>query len=180
LLALARAGQAAALPQALRRHQQALALQRRLHRGPSDAVARALNNLAGVRDLQGRGAAAARLYAASLKIWRAILPPGDARLAYGALNTGAMMLESGVADRAEPLLREALEIREAAFAAQPQHPDRRLAADWLISCLLRRAQAGENRGLREMQARQLCDRYGFDFDERQKFAARYPYTPPAP
>ena len=180
LLDLARAGRAEVLPQAARRYQQALALWRRLAGRQSDAAAHLLNNLGTVRDAQGRIAAAARLYRASLTIMRAILSPDDARLAYGALNTGAAMLTSGAADCAEPLLREALEIREAAFAAQPQHPERRNAAGWLISCLLRRAQAGENRGLREMQARQLCDRYGFDFDKAQKIAAQYPYTPAPP
>ena len=142
-------------------------------------MALTLNNLGTVRDAQGRGAAAARLYAASLAIRRAILAPDDARLAYGAMNTGAAMLESGGADRAEALLREALEIREKVLAAQPRHPNRLLAAGWLISCLLVRARAGENRGLREMQARLLCDRYGFDFDDQQRQVPQYPYTPPA-
>ena len=180
LLDLARDGRADLLPRAARRFQQALALRRRLAGRRSDPVATALNNLGLVRAAQGRGAAAARLYAASLSIWRAVLAPDDARLAYGAMNAGAAWLESGAADRAEALLREALEIREKALAAQPRHPERVLAADWLIACLMVRARAGENRGLREMQARLLCDRYGFDFEERQAKASHNPYTPPAP
>ncbi len=179
LLALARAGQTDLLPRAARRYQQALALRRRLFGRRSDAVAGTLNNLGGVRDAQGRVPAAARLFAASLAIRRVVVPPGDARIAYAAMNTGAMLLKSGAADRAEALLVEALDNWEAAYAAQLQHPERRSAADWLISCLLVRAAAGENRGLREMQAKQLCDRYTFDFADWQRQATRYPYTPPA-
>ena len=75
------------------------------------------------------------------------------------------------------LEREALEIWEIAYAAQRRHPVRLEAAATLIMCLVSRAQAGENWGYREMQARQLCDRYGFDFDERQATASQYPRTP---
>ena len=82
-----------------------------------------------VRRTQGRGAAAARLYAASLSINREVLPPGDARIATGAMNTGAAWLEAGRADAAEPLLQEALETLRAAFEAEPDHP----------TCALRRA-----------------------------------------
>jgi Tetratricopeptide repeat len=178
LFYLAGAGRPDLLPKALRRFQQALALNRRLATGPSDAVARTLNNLAAVRWEQGRAAAAERLTKAQLRIWRTILAPEDARLSYGLLNAGIAMLKNRAAHKAEPLLREALDIREAVYAAQPQHPERRASARWLIDCLLRRAQAGENRGVRAMQARQLCDRYGFDFDECQRTAARYPYAPP--
>ena len=110
---------------------------------PPEHLAATLNNLSAERNLQGPGAAAARLFVISLRILRAVLPSGDARIAYGALNTGAAWLQSGAAGTAEPLLREALEIREAVFAAQPQHPDRRAAAQWLIACLLVRA--GQNR-----------------------------------
>ncbi len=180
LIDLARVGRSDSLLKAQRRFQQALALLRRLGTEFSDDLVQALSNLSVVRDMQGRGAAAARLSAVSLKICRAILPQDDYLLAYCALNTGVGMLKSGAADRAEPLLRESLEIRKFVYAAQPQHRERRDAAGWLILSLLRRAQAGENRGLREMQARQLCDRYGFNFDERQTRAAQYPYTPPAP
>ena len=176
LLEQGRTGQAARLNQAARRYQQALALWRRLL-GRGDAVAKALNNLGAMREAQGRGAAAARLFAMSLKMWRAVLPPGDARLTTGLQNTGAMWGKTGRMDMAEHLLREALEVRQEAYAGQPQHPDTREAAEGLILCLLRRAAAGENRGLREMEARQLCERYGFEFEGMKVSAMRYPYVP---
>lgn len=172
------AGQAGAFVLAARQHQQALVLRRRLF-GRGEPTARTLNNLGTVRFAQGRGAAAARLYGASLTINRAVLPPGDARLGYGLMNTGAMWLKAGRADLAEPLLREALALWQGVYAGQPQHPDTRDAADWLILCLLRRAAAGENRGKREMEARQMCDRYGFDFEARKVTAIQYPYAPRA-
>lgn len=178
LFAQGRAGLAVALPQAAKQYQKALALRRRLF-GRGYAVAEALNNLGTVRDAQGRGAAAARLYGAGLKIWRAVLPPRDARLGYGLVNTGSGWLQAGRADLAEPLLREALELWQAVFAGQPQHPNTRKAADWLILCLLRRAAAGENRGLREMEARQLCERYGIDLETQRRLGMQYPYAPGA-
>ena len=176
LLAQGRAGQAGAFAQAVKQHQQALVLQRRLF-GRSEAVAGALNNLGVVRSAQGRGAAAARLQGASLKIWRAVLPLGDARLGYGLMNTGAGWLKAGRADLAEPLLREALDLWQKEYAKQPQHPETRHAAGWLISCLLRRAAAGENRGRREMEARGLCAQYGFEFEAEKVTAMQYPYAP---
>ena len=100
-------------------------------------------------------------------------------MGYGLMNTGAMWLKAGRADLAEPLLREALALWQGVYAGQPQHPDTRDAADWLILCLLRRAAAGENRGKREMEARQMCDRYGFDFEARKVTAIQYPYAPRA-
>lgn len=90
------------------------------------------------------------------------------------MNTGSTWLKSRRPDLAEPLLREALEILEAVFAAQPLHPRRRDAAAWLIACLLVRARAGVNRGLREAEAKMLCARYGFDFDEMQANARQFP------
>jgi hypothetical protein len=119
----------------------------------------------------------ARLFDASLAIRRAVLPEGDTRLATGAMNVGSNWLEAGRADLAEPLLAEALEIRRAAFVEEPQHPELRLAAGWLIRCLLVRAAAGENAGLREMQARQLAEEFGFDWETEQAKARNYDYTP---
>lgn len=169
-------GRAGDLAQAAKRHQQALALRRRLF-GRGDAVAATLNNLGAVRYAQGRYAAAARLQGASLRIYRKVLPLEDARLGYPLMNTGAMWLEAGRADLAEPLLRQALILWQKVFAMQPQHPDTRNAAGWLISCLLRRAAVGENRGLREMEARQLCERYGFELEGMKVMAMQYPYVP---
>ena len=171
-----RAGQTGALEQAARRYQQALVLRRRLF-GRGYAVAETLNGLGLVRDLQRRKAAAARLQAASLKIMRAVLPPGDARLGYGLLSMGAGLLEVGHAYMAEPLLREGLELWQRVYTGQPQHPETRGAAGWLISCLLRRAAAGENRGLREMETRGLCAQYGFELEEKKVQAMQYPYAP---
>jgi tetratricopeptide (TPR) repeat protein len=171
-----KAGDGAALDLALRHVQRAVRL-RRVISGRSEGMALALNNLAGVRDAQGRGAAAARLYGISLKIQRAVLPPRDARLGYGLLNAGSTLLQAGQADLAESPLRDALDLWEEHYAAQAQHSERRGAADWLIVCLLRRAAAGENRGEREEQARQLCDRYGYSFADRTRHAMQYPYTP---
>ena len=121
LLAQGRAGQVGTLAQAARRYQQALVLRRRLF-GQDDAVAEALNDLGTVRLVQRRTAAAARLYAAALKIWRAVLPPGDARLGLGLLNRGSGWLQAGQADLAEPFLREALELWQGVYARQPKHP----------------------------------------------------------
>jgi tetratricopeptide (TPR) repeat protein len=178
LMRQARAGKPEVLALAARRAQKALALRRHLL-GRGEALAQSLNNMGAVRNLQDRAAAASRLYAASLRINRAVLPPGDARLGYGLMNTGASRLRGGQADLAEPLLREALELRQQVYAGQPQHPEARGAARWLILCLLQRAAAGENRGLREMEARGLCERYGFEFDEMKVEAMRYPYVPVA-
>ena len=177
LLEMAESGDAAQLPEAVRASQQALALRRRLFGRQSDLVAFSLNNLGGARKLQGRAAAAVRLFEISLKILRAVLPEGDTRLATAAMNVGSNWLEAGRADLAEPLLAEALEIRRAAFVEEPQHPELRLAADWLIRCLLVRAAAGENVGLREMQARQLAEEFGIDWAERQAEARQLNYTP---
>lgn len=105
----------------------------------SKPVALTLHNLGAVRRDEGSRAAAARLQAAALRILRAALPSGDARLATVAMNTGSDWLEAGAADRAEPLLAEALEIFDEVHAEQPRHPERREAAQWLAACLLARA-----------------------------------------
>ncbi|MEQ8480493.1 MAG: tetratricopeptide repeat protein [Hoeflea sp.] len=178
LLAQARAGDAAALVKSLRRRQQALVLFRRLDGRDSEATARALNNLANVRSQQGRTLAAARLSAVALAIRRQVLDPGDARLGFSLLSTGAYWLKSGSAASAEPLLRETLEIRKTVFAAQPQHPETRNAADWLILCLLTLARAGDRPDARQAEARALCERYGFDFAEQEEMAKQFPLQPP--
>ena len=160
------------LPEALRRAQQGLALHRHLSGRWHDDVARSLNNLAGVRDRMGQGAAALRLLRASLNIRRRVLPPGDARLGTALMNTGALWLKAGRADAAEPLLAEALALHEAVYA-RVDHPERRAAAGWLITCLLVRAERGENRGARQAEAKVLCGRYGFEFAERQAEAVAF-------
>ncbi|WP_394688579.1 tetratricopeptide repeat protein [Hoeflea sp.] len=177
LLEQAQAGDAAALVRSLRRRQQALALYRHLAGRDSAATAVALNNLAGVRNQQGRTPAAARLSAMALAIKRQVLDPGDASLGFSLLNTGSYWLKSGAAARAEPLLREALELRQTVFAAQLQHPETHNAADWLISCLLTLARVGDRPGERQAEARALCDQYGYDFAEREERAKQFPLQP---
>lgn len=176
---LAQSGDATALPRSLKRRQQALALFRQLSGRNSNDTATALNNLAVVRGRQGRTSAAARLSQAALAIRRAVLDPGDARLGYSLMNTGGFWLQSGSVHRAEPLLREALELRQKVYAAQPQHPETRNAADWLISCLLVLARTGEDADARRAEARALCAQYGFDFDQEIEHAKQYPLAPPA-
>lgn len=178
LLEQARAGDAVQLMRSLRRRQQALALYRQLAGHKSSAAAGALNNLAVARDFQGRTAAAARLSAAGLAIHRRVLDPGDANLGFSLTNTGAYWLKSGAAARAEPLLREALELRQTVFAAQPQHPDTRNAAEWLVSCLLTLARAGDQPEARRAEGLALCGQYGFDFAQKEKIARQYPLQPP--
>lgn len=177
LLDIARKGAPERLLEAARRCQQSLLLRRRLFGRRSEPVARALNNLGLVRVAQGRGRAAARLVGAALTISRAVLQPGDERLAYSVMNSGSAWLRAGAAGIAEPLLREALETREAVFAAQPQHPERRATAEWLIVCLLTRARARVNRGAREAEAKRLCAQYGFDLEERRRNALQFPAAP---
>lgn len=171
-----RAGERDRLLPAIRLYQRALAIRRRADRR-SDDVALALNNLGAARDLQGCKRASARLYGAALTIWRAMLEPGDARLATSATNLGSKRLELGAAAEAEDLLREALETREAVFADQPDHPDRHLSAGWLIACLLVRARQGVNRGRREAEARRLCGQYGYDYDQVVAKARQFPDAP---
>lgn len=177
---MARAGDRTALPKAIRRYQQALTLRRRLFGGLSEEVALSLNNLAMARDLQGRVAAGTRLMRASLSILRNVLPPGDARLANVLVNTGSFLLEAGrTATAAEPLLQEALAIWRAAYVVEPQHPELRIAAGWLISCLLVLAVAEEDAARRRVEARALADEFGFDWAECEAKAAQYPYDPKA-
>ncbi|MCC5957086.1 MAG: tetratricopeptide repeat protein [Natronohydrobacter sp.] len=178
MLDLVRDGQRDRLDRAIRLYQQALAIRRRVAGRRSAAMAESLNNLGTARHLQGRGRAAARLMAAALGIRRGVLAPGDARLGTSAVNVGACWLEAGDAARAEPLLREGLDIFETAFAAQPQHPDTRDAAGWLISCLLVRAQGGVNTGARQAEAKRLCAQYGFDYAEMVGHAQNYADTTP--
>lgn len=178
MLDLVRDGQCERLNSAIQLYQQALAIRRRLDGQRSERVAQTLNNLGAARRLQGRGRAAARLYQAALGIWGELLAHDDARLGLSAMNVGASWFDAGDVARAEPLLREALTILETAFAPQPQHPHRRSAAEWLILCLLVRARAGVNTGLKEAEAKRLCAQYGFDYDERVAHTRTYPDAPP--
>ena len=177
LLDAGRGGDRAALTEALRLYQRAGALWRRLVPRDSDERAASLNKLATVRDVLGQPAAALRLHEYSLAIRRRVLPPGDARLGYGLVGAGAAELKTGAADRAEPLLEEALALWQAAYVEAPRHPEIVTTADWLVSCWLVRAREGENAGLREAKAKRLCEEFGFDFEQHKANAMQYPYTP---
>ncbi|WP_179141888.1 tetratricopeptide repeat protein [Salibaculum halophilum] len=177
LHAMAQAGQRDHLPEAIKMTQRGLALRRRLHGRWAEPVAASLNNLGALRRTQGRGGAAARLYAAALAIDRKTLPTGDTRIAIGAMNTGAEWLRAGRADAAEALLQEAVDIRRRAFEAEPDHPDLRTSAGWLISCLLVRAAAGQDTTRCQKEARALADEFGLDWAERQATARHYPQPP---
>jgi tetratricopeptide (TPR) repeat protein len=174
---IAKAGQRDHLPEAIKVTQRGLALRRRLHGRWAEPVAASLTTLGALRRTQGRGAAAARLSAAALRIYRTVLPPGDARIAPAAMNTGGMLLEAGRADAAEALLQEALAIRRENFEAEPDHPELRLAAGWLTLCLLVRAAAGQDTARREAAARELAADFGLDWAERQARARQYPHPP---
>ena len=105
---MARAGQREHLPEAIKAVQRALALLIGLHGRRAAPVAASLNNLGAIRRTQRRGAAAARLVAASLSISRAVLPEGDARIAYGVVGgraggPGRAALARGAGDMARGL-----------------------------------------------------------------------------
>lgn len=177
LLEKGRGGDSAALIAALREYQRSAAILRRHVPRQSDGRAQVLNNLGAVRDALRQGAAALRLYEYSLAIQRQVLPEGDARLGYGLMNVGAMALTQGAADRAEGLLQEALALRQAVYLEAPRHEEIVNAAGWLVSTYLVRAVAGENRGMREMKARQLCEAFGFEFDAAVEMAKQFSYAP---
>lgn len=177
LHAMAAAGQRDHLPEAIKVTQRGLALRRRLHGRRAEPVAASLNNLGAMRHTQGRGAAAARLFEAALRIRRDVLPAGDARIATVAMNTGGMWLEASRADAAEALLQEALAIRRAAFVAEPDHPELREAAGWLTRCLLVRAAAGQDAARRAAEARALADEFRLDWAAAQAMARQYPQPP---
>ncbi|MDA3875956.1 MAG: helix-turn-helix transcriptional regulator [Halothiobacillus sp.] len=118
------------------RFHQALRLDRIVHGQRSREVAIRLNNLAILYELQGRRGAASNIYKAALSIRRKVLPPEDAHLGEACNNFGALLLEQGKLVEARPLLEEALAIREAAFSANPNHPQTHGTARKLVALLL--------------------------------------------
>lgn len=152
----------------------ALAPRQDLFGRESEPVAQVLNNLSVLRDLEGRQAEAAELAEEALRIRRAVLPEGDARLGYALMNAARSALKAGAAGRAEALLDEALALREAVHADRPTHPDRRNAAAGSISALLVNARRGVGEGERIARAQALAAQYGFDWAEREAKAAQYP------
>ncbi len=180
LLDKGRGGAPDALWQSLRARQKLAAILRRHVPRASEARARALNNIGTVRYALGQGAAALRLCEFSLTIWRQVLPAGDARLGYGLMNTGSMALTSGAAERAEPLLSEALHLWRSVYIDGHKPGEFVATADWLVSGLLTRARVGEDAAVRQAQARALCDEFGFDYDREVEQAKEFSYTPSSP
>jgi tetratricopeptide (TPR) repeat protein len=140
---------------------------RRLHGALREQTARNLSNLANTYDALGDRRRARRIAALALATRREVLAPGDPRLATSLSNLGAIHLKDCAPDRALPLLEEAWEIAEAAFAAIPRHPLRITTADWLATCRLALPEPDE------AGARALCTQYGFNFDQHARDAARY-------
>lgn len=154
-LAAGRGPEAAALfRRAARRHHQALLLDRR--RGDRRKIATRLNNLGTLRQAQGRRGAAIRLGRMVLRIRREVLAPDDPLLAHSLHNLAARLLQTPDWREAEPLLDQALEVREDAFAAYPRHPARIDTATFL-------AQAALMRGDR-VKAAAIVARYAQDLD----------------
>ncbi|WP_019956780.1 helix-turn-helix transcriptional regulator [Yoonia vestfoldensis] len=118
------------------RFHQAVRLDRIVNGPRSREVAIRLNNLAILYELQGRRGAASNIYKAALSIRRKVLPPDDAHLGEACNNLGALLLEQHKLAEARPLLEEALAIREAAFSANPNHPQTHGTARKLIALLL--------------------------------------------
>ena len=139
---------------AARRYQQALLLDRR--RGDRRAVAKDLNNLGSLRVAQGRRAAAIRLGQMAVKIHREVLAADDTDLAIYLHNLAARLMPTPDWRDAEPLLDEALAIREDACAAYPRHPSRVGTADFLATAALMRGERGK--------AEAIIARYPDDLD----------------
>ncbi|MFN3260803.1 MAG: tetratricopeptide repeat protein [Pikeienuella sp.] len=177
LFEAAGAGAIDKLPEAVKLHQHALALRRRILKRDAQDVAGSLNNLGTVRDMQGRRRAAARLYSAALRIIRKILPDGDLRLSPYLANIGLSLLYAGDAGKAESHLRESLDVSKRAQVLEPDHPSLKNSASLLILCLLVRARAGVNSGRRVAEAKRLCAEYGFDFAEQERVSHQYPDSP---
>jgi hypothetical protein len=156
--------------EALERH--AYEQGRRLHGALHDQTATHIGNLATTYDALGDRRRAWRNAARALITRRKILKLGDPRLAYPLNNLGALHLKDRAPDRAAPLLKKALAIREAAFADIPRHPDRIDTARWLAACRLALLAPDEP------GARALCTQYDLDFDERARKAAQYRPPPP--
>jgi len=149
-------------------------LHKRLSGAQSDDVALCLNALAVAQNARGDVTAAAEAAGQALAIWRDLLDPGDSRLGSVLNNAGSYALKSGDTARAEMMLSEALQIREAALADQPGHPHRKNTASWLIPALLVLARSGDEAEALTARARDLARRYGFDWDERVKNAKQFP------
>ncbi|MEM9972034.1 MAG: tetratricopeptide repeat protein, partial [Pseudomonadota bacterium] len=101
-----------------------------------EKIATRLNNLANLYVAMGRIEDALANDAQALSIRRERLDPKDPRLARSCNNHGGKLLEVGEVDKAAPLLREALEIREHHFGHKPWHPHLLATAQWRASCLV--------------------------------------------
>ena len=90
------------------------------------------------------------------KIERTVLNANDPQLAAGMHNLAALHLQTLDWREAEPLLDEALTIREDAFAAYPRHPDRVNTAKFLAIAALMRGD--------RVKAEAIVARYPDDLD----------------
>jgi len=99
----------------------------------------------------------------------------DIDLGYSPNYLGSFLLEARRPAEAEPMLREALAIRRAAFDDEtPQHDRTRGTAEWLAACLLTREILGhplpDGAGPREVEAPRLCEDYHHDLDDCRSHA----------
>ena len=139
----------------------------------SAPIANVWNQTAYLRRLQGRKAAELAATTAALDIIRALPEPDRGNLAICMMNAGSTALELGRADQARGLLQEAYEIRLAIY--QPDHPLLHLAAQWLATCLMKHADAGDTAA--RQTALDLCARHGLSPAAIKADAANYPDTP---
>jgi tetratricopeptide (TPR) repeat protein len=149
-----RGGDAQLLNRARKQLHEALRLGRKVHGRNSREVGNRLNNLGAVHIANGRGGAAAVLWRTALAVRRKVLPPTDADIGQACNNLGEILLQRGQIYEAEPLLLEALQIREAAYSANPQHPNTLKAAHDLVHVYLVKGDPAE--------AKRVAFRHGLD------------------
>lgn len=86
-------------------------------------LGRALDGLAEVRCLQGRGEEAVLLYLRAIKVWESILGPQQPRLAVSLHNLGAVYLQQGKLEEARTALERALAIWELSLGANSREAE---------------------------------------------------------
>ncbi len=84
-------------------------------------VAKSLNNLALLYNIQGQYALAEPLYRRSLAIWEKVLGPEHSDVALGLNNLAGLYQDQGRYAEAEPLFKRSLAIRGNTLG--PEHPD---------------------------------------------------------
>lgn len=149
------------LHQARVRFHQVLRIFRPAYGRSAREVGRILDLLGSVHQSTGRHGAARVMLMASLNVYRRALSPSDARIALTCSNLGLNLLQSGRSQEAIPLLEEALAISEAAFSANPQHPQMLASAKLLAVALAKE---------REIEkADEVLSRHGLSFDVAKEF-----------